>query len=320
MSARATGKEIVEAVVENLRQNLEPLATQTLVPSVFHVYLHQADFERLRTVFPRLVLDTKTVLDGELERLNRESGPREVLRRLLSPPRAKSERPAEVERYSRVALEWEVQFQEDPNDDLGPGDVAVMSELALPQARSYGGGSLTRRVQTKRAAGSGSATSRTEAGRSAAAALARLHYVDAGGERTYRMVRPEITIGRVSSAVDTDLRLETSLDVSRRHVRIRHRMSDNSFWIRDLSSLGTTLNGAALPRPAEAAAEASVEGAGRGDGPTEGGSVEGGAVQNGDAGSGDVASQGSDSDSWVPLPDGSRIGLAGVLTIDFRCG
>ena len=159
----------------------------------------------------------------------------------------------------RVALEWDVQFQEDPNDDLGPGDVAVMSELSLPQARSYGAGSLTRRVQTRKPAG-GEASSSVSTSRSvhpeavvevggARGSLARLVYEDAGGVRTYRMVRPEIVIGRASTGAAADLPLETSLDVSRQHVKIRHRMSDDSFWIRDLSSLGTTLNGQALPRP-----------------------------------------------------------------------
>ena len=79
-----------------------------------------------------------------------------------------------------------------------------------------------------------------------------------------------------------DHRLDTSLDVSREHARLR-RAADGAFRIKDLSKLGTTVNGKPLPPSL----------AGEGDGVR-------------------------DLDRWVDLPDRARIGLAGIVFLDFE--
>ena len=51
---RATGRDIVLAIGENMRQSLEPLVTKTIAPSLYQVYLHGDDHDRLRTLFGEL--------------------------------------------------------------------------------------------------------------------------------------------------------------------------------------------------------------------------------------------------------------------------
>ena len=48
-----------------------------------------------------------------------------------------------------------------------------------------------------------------------------------------------------------DVRLSTSEDVSREHARIRRDTSTGQFYLIDLSTLGTTLNGRHVPRGVE---------------------------------------------------------------------
>ena len=47
-----TGLSIWNAMREELRLNLYPLPFTTLPPSIFHVYLHPADFDRIEGIVP----------------------------------------------------------------------------------------------------------------------------------------------------------------------------------------------------------------------------------------------------------------------------
>src|SRR6202521_6291447 len=69
-----------------MRSSLEPLVTKTIAPSLYQVYLHNADYERLRTLFGELEAEAKELLERELARLNR--GAKTPGGRLLSPLRA----------------------------------------------------------------------------------------------------------------------------------------------------------------------------------------------------------------------------------------
>ena len=44
-------REIILAIGDNMREGLEPLLTRTLAPSLYQVYLHADDHDRLRGVF-----------------------------------------------------------------------------------------------------------------------------------------------------------------------------------------------------------------------------------------------------------------------------
>ena len=72
---RATARDVILAVAENMKNSLEPLVTKTLAPSLYQVYLHAEDYERLRTIFGEIESEAKELLDRELQRMNRGASP-----------------------------------------------------------------------------------------------------------------------------------------------------------------------------------------------------------------------------------------------------
>lgn len=282
---RATGRDIVLAIGENMRQSLEPLVTKTIAPSLYQVYLHADDYDRLRTLFGELEEEAKTLLDAELARLNK--GPASAFPRILR--KKKADEPPPAPKFVSAEGRWSVRFQEDPNGTLSPGDVEVISEFARPPEAGYGAGSKTHRISTTRKLGQmttrrDTTESTQVAGTQATEPVghARLVYKDDQGTHTFLMTKDEIVIGRQAPDVWADLSLGTSLDVSREHARLQ-RTPEGGFRIKDLSKLGTTVNGTPLPRSLE--------------------STDGGV---------------RDLDRWEPLPDKARIGLAGVIYLDFE--
>ncbi|HEX9940882.1 MAG TPA: FHA domain-containing protein [Thermoanaerobaculia bacterium] len=281
---RATGRDVVLAIGENMRQSLEPLVTKVIAPSIYQVYLHGEDYDRLRSLFGELEAEARALLDKELERLNRGSMP--ALARIL--PGKKKEGAPQAPKFVSAEGRWTIRFQEDPNGVLNPGDVEVVSEFARPPEAGYGAGSKTHRISTTRRLGQ--MTTRRDTLEGAAegtvatdpTAFARILYKDDRGNHTFLVTKDEIVIGRQAPDVWADLSLDTSLDVSREHARLQ-RTPAGTFRIKDLSKLGTTVNGAPLPQSLQAA-----------DGGVR------------------------DLDRWVDLPDKARIGLAGVVYLDFE--
>jgi hypothetical protein len=259
-----------------MREGLEPLHYSILPPAIFHVYLHSGDMERLRGILPRVIDEARRALDAELETLNRASlGERLKLSR-RSDPRI-------------VAPEggWQIRILENTDEDVEPGDIAISSELALPAKDALGSGSMTKRIATRRMAGVESTKQSYDAAPAApvsdAGAFAIIEYEDSTGHKAYRMTKDEIVVGRGGRDYWTDIKLETLPDVSREHFRLRRDPATGQFFLKDLSQLGTTIDGAKAP--------CSVE-------------LEGGEKR--------------DRNLEAPVPSRARIGLAGVFFLEFR--
>jgi hypothetical protein len=255
---RRAARDIIEAVLENLRNNLEPLKYSVLAPSRFVVYLHPAEHARIAGIIPLLEKETIRALTEELDKLNRRTGWRRQIDRFLGAGPA----------VQNAGSEWHVEFLGDPDGELQEGDILVDSELLLPQAADLGAGDRTRRVTTRHlarrepdgppaampmppAAPSAPAPTRVETvERPAAAApiFARLRYEDNSGVHTYEISRDSVTVGRGGLAYRVDVRIEASADVSREHLRLRRDAESGAFFVVDLSSLGTTVNGRRVPK------------------------------------------------------------------------
>jgi len=242
-----TSGDLIDAIVDNMRQNLEQLKYATLAPSRYTVYLSAAEHSRLEGIIPRLQAEATRALNEELERLNQPSW----LRRQVSwlPGRSGGRR-APLE---NAGQRWHVEFLCDTDGDLAAeDDIIVHSDLVLAPDLELGVGERTRRITTiktgdrvttrKHVSGSDSPDAR---------AHARLTYRDNLGEHEHQVVRDQTTIGRGGSAFPVDVRLSTSEDVSREHARIRRDGATGQFFLIDLSTLGTTLNGRHVPRGVE---------------------------------------------------------------------
>jgi hypothetical protein len=272
----ATARDIILEIVRNMREGLEPLHYSVLPPAVFHIYLHPSDMERLRGILPRILDEARRALDAELESLNKASlGERLKLAR-RSVPRA-------------VAPEggWQIRILETTDEEVEPGDIAISSELALPSKDEIGSGTMTKRIATRRMGGVESTKQSYVAAPAApaadAAAFAVIEYDDSTGHQTYRMTKDEIVVGRGGRDYWTDIKLETLPDVSREHFRLRRDPANGQFFLKDLSQLGTTIDGAKAP--------SSI-------------AWEGGEKR--------------DLNLEAPVPLTARIGLAGVVFLEFR--
>ena len=243
-SLRRSPADLVDAIIDNMRQNIEELKYATLAPSRYLVYLSPADYARLEGIIPRLQAEAVRALDEELDRLNRPSW----FRRQLGLPGRRA--PLE-----NAGLRWHVEFLCDTDQELETeGDILVHSDLVLAPDPELGVGERTRRITTVRSAGNTS--SRREhvtTSRPAAASTihARLSYTDKTGEHQRDLVRDLTTIGRGGLQFPVDIRLSTSEDVSREHARIRRDPASGKFYLIDISSLGTTVDGRHVPRGVE---------------------------------------------------------------------
>lgn len=275
--AKATGADIIQLIVEQMYDQLEPLATEILAPSLYQVYLHEGDYRRLQGILTRLEADARRALDNEIARLNRQAQPLFV--RLLGKLRQQPfSRPPK--RYGSADGEWHIQVQADPDEALEPGQVRVVSDLALGPEEGYGSGSKTHRIHSV-TRNLKELTGRPRAAENLIPTLARFSYVDNQGPQVYEMKKTEIVIGRQAVNAMTDIALDTLQDVSREHAYVKY--SDHRFFIKDVGDYGTKVNG----RKVQASRP-------------------------------NAAAGGPDLDLWVPLRDGDTIELADVITLDFE--
>jgi hypothetical protein len=273
----ATAREIILEIVRNMREGLEPLHYTTLPPAVFHVYLHPDDMDRLRGIASRIVDEARRALDAEVESLNKASlGERLKLMKRSDP---------------KIAVPdggWQIQLLENTDDDTQAGDIVIHSELALPTKADVGAGSMTKRIATRRMGGNETAATQTYAPAEktpAADGLATIEYEDNTGRKSFVVTKDQIVVGRGGRDYWTDLKLDTLPDVSREHIRLRRDAGSGQWFVKDLSRLGTTVNGEKVPSSIEFA-----EGEKR------------------------------DRNVEAPVPAQARIGLAGVVFLEFRSG
>jgi len=315
----ATARQIIHEIVRNMREGLEPLHYSTLAPSIYHVYLHSEDMDRLRGILPRIEAEARRALEAEIGKLNKAS----LGERLASlGDRLKIARQA-APKVEAPEGGWQIRILENTDDDVAPGDIVIYSELALPAKPDLGAGSMTKRISTRKMAGRETASQTYQPQAAAAAAtvtdrqdpsaalppaaepaappppalapaadpppaaapgaLAVIVYEDNGGRKVFQMTKDQIVVGRGGRDYWTDLKLETLPDVSREHFRLRRDAASGQFFLKDLSRLGTTINGEKAPSSIE-----FVEGDKR------------------------------DRNVEVPVPSGARIGLADVVFLEFR--
>jgi hypothetical protein len=116
-----------------------------------------------------------------------------------------------------------------------------------------------------------------------AGAFAAIEYEDRGVRKTFYMTKNEIVVGRGGRDYWTDLKLDTLPDVSREHFRLRRDPESGQFFLKDLSRLGTTIDGVSAPSSIEV-----------------------------------IGSEKRDRNVEAPVPAQARLGLAGVCFLEFR--
>jgi len=233
---RRPARDVIDAVLENMRKNLEPLKYSILAPSRYLIYLHPAEYARLEGIMVILQEQTIRALSEEVAARNKQSILRQYTKRILG------DRSPRIE---NAGGEWSVEFLPDPDGDIAEGDILVDSELLLPASPELGIGERTRLVTTVHS--SQQTTARKRLVSRATESLAKIVYDDGAGHHSYD-VTDSVTIGRGGVAYPVDIKIVSSVDVSREHARIRRDSQTGAFFLIDLSALGTTLNGRHVPR------------------------------------------------------------------------
>src|SRR5580765_1135733 len=237
---RRHARDVIDAVVANMRQNLERLKYSTLAHSRYTVYLHPTEFARLETIIPVLQEQTIRALDEELRRLNAAGSSARWMRRVERAPEIRN-----------AAADWHIAFLADPDEELKEGDLLVDSELLMPARPDLGLGEQTRKIATLQSGQRATTIEHTisrPTSRSAPRLLGHIEYDDESGHHFYDVTKDCFTIGRGGVAYPVDIRIASSADVSREHARIRRDSASDRFFLIDLSKLGTTLNGSHVPK------------------------------------------------------------------------
>lgn len=239
-SPLVSGGRITEAIVAEMADGAEPLSKAVLVPSIFRVYLHPRDWDRLYPILHELRADVESELDSALDRLNQPLGSLQVKYGL---------RKAKVHR--RVKEYWQIDFYPNRDDDTPAGEFLIISDFPDPPRKAeLEGGETVRATRFGTNGGSGQPESRrVDTARSAETVFAQIWFADEYGRRSYLMTRNEVHLGRGGAGRWVDLELRTEIpDVSREHAIIRRNPASGAFEIKDLSRFGTTVNGVAVPQ------------------------------------------------------------------------
>jgi hypothetical protein len=231
MASKVTGRDIILAVLDNMRESAEPLLYRTLVPSHYDIYLHPDDYGRLSGIFASIREECIEALNKELAGLGKKG-----LARL---PGLK----ASSSKYEAAEKNWAIAFHQDEDEELAPGDLLIDSRLSLPSPIEYGAGTRTQRSETIRSGGETRKLGKYQQElQENAVPIAKLVYKDKDGqEREYLMTAAEISVGRGGHSVFCDLELDGPADVSRQHFYLRQENAE--FFIQDVSKFGTSANG-----------------------------------------------------------------------------
>lgn len=278
-TVHVTPEEIINFLLEEMEAGLCPSYYSNLVPSVYDVYLYGEDFERLRPLERRMREEAVNALGEKLSSLNKAGGKKSKLTLTASKKRTK--------RYETLG-EWSVEFYENMDDDARENPLVIHSTFPLSAQPDDRVGTLTERITKRRSDGETRTTLTERSGnidtrRGMGIVFANLSYEDDSGPHTYQMTKDLIKIGRGAEDRWVDLKVNSTKDVSREHLQIRRDPATGQLFIKDLSSLGTTVNGKRLLP----------------------------SIQQ-------VNGQDVDRNIETPLPIKARIGLAGVLFIDFK--
>lgn len=271
------GEKIATEVEREMEQRLYRLRHVVLAPAEYHVYLNPDDFAHIKDVASLIELDVQQCLNAAVERMNGRSS----LLNFVMPKRP----PVEIPRGGwaihikpalngdvgpgELAIHSRLSVPPAPKFGSGAGTVRIAQTVvsgterrtlerdephtaALRSGSNSGSSnsgssnissSNSSRINSdSRHGSSGSHTQRSTRPRGA-----RLTYSDETGAHDFAIAKEVVKIGRGGAAHWVDVALVSGSKVSREHCRIR-RDGAGRYFLQDLSSWGTFLNGQRVPK------------------------------------------------------------------------
>jgi hypothetical protein len=250
---QVTGDDIIAEILRNAEQGIFKIRYTAVFPSIYHVYLHPADFDAIKPVLTALTAEARAALIERVDEINRSSKPSSIARALGFD----SEKQIE---YKILDPDWTIEFHPDAEDRLGRADIEIYSELASAERPEFSEGSMTRHVTKRLASGVRSAatvplsevTSPSQP-REGSPVFAFIRYEDSAGPQVFPVTKNQIVIGRGGKSFWVDLKLNGPADISREHCRIRRDPATGRFFLSDVSQFGTTIDGKRIQTSPEGA-------------------------------------------------------------------
>jgi hypothetical protein len=114
--------DVISEVLGCLRRNLEPVGSSVMAPSRYVVYLHAAEYARIKTTIPLLREKTIRALADELDRLNHRSAFRRYVERVLG-----RQRPSIIS----AERKWFVEFLPAADGELEERALLIEAQLRV---------------------------------------------------------------------------------------------------------------------------------------------------------------------------------------------
>lgn len=256
-----TGDDIISEILRNSEAGQFSIRKTVLLPSIYHVYLHPADYDVVRPVIPALTSETRAALIERVDELARRTKPSAMAKMFGFDS-------SNTVTYRILDPDWTIEFHPDAEDKLGRGDIEVYSELASV-ARPEFDGAMTRHVTRRRSDGEMASYPAPEGSEVTAkvpaaavspdTAYGWLRYQDGGTAQVYAITKSETVIGRGGKTYWVDVKISAPPDVSREHCRVRRDPATGRFFLKDVSQFGTSLNGVRIPPSMDGERDRNIE-------------------------------------------------------------
>jgi FHA domain len=235
---RLNGNVIIGELIRNAELGRFEMAFTVLLPCAFTIYLNPEDHAMLSGVFELVAEDARRALCARVAELN------------AAPKRLGLKRRTKSGKEHKIAgRDWTFDFLPDP--EVPPGDVEIHSELNETVQPGYRGTKTTLSNREPVASAHHATSQRLDTRRGIETPYAEIRYEDDSGPQSYMVTQNRIRIGRGGDDQPMDLALYTSDEVSREHLIIRREPATGVFFVTDLSTNGTWLDGKRLRKGVE---------------------------------------------------------------------
>ncbi len=237
---RLSGHIIISELIRNMELGKFDMNYSVLLPCVFTVYLNPQDHTTLSSIFNLVLDDARRALRDKVVELN-------------TPPKilGMSRKSKTAKEHKIACQDWYIEFL--PDAEVPVGDIEIHSELNELEEPGYRGTKTTLIGREPSAAprADHATTQRASSTRRVDTIYADVKYQDDSGPQTYAVMQNRVRVGRGGDDQPMDLALYTNDEVSREHAVIRRDPATGAFFLTDMSTNGTTLNGKKLQKGVE---------------------------------------------------------------------
>jgi hypothetical protein len=235
---RLSGNIIIGELLRNMELGKFEMTYSVLLPCIFTVYLNPGDHATLGSVFNLVIDDARRALRERVAQMN------------TAPKKLGLARRAKAAKEHKIACQdWDIEFL--PDAEVPVGDIEIHSELNETAQPGYHGTKTTLIGREPNARPDRATTQRVAGTRRVDTVYAEVRYQDDSGPQVYPVTQNRVRVGRGGEDQPMDLALYTNDEVSREHLAIRRDSATGAFFISDLSTNGTTLNGKKLAKGVE---------------------------------------------------------------------